>query len=140
MPGVVQTQDRRARRAAVMPLLKPEIEKALRFARRTVNGLVVVLALPSLWISPKINADQSGASSTRNNLTSSLGRSYTSCPEEAHNSHTCAVEIRCYGGSTRVLLIWRLSDYRGSRRREDRASPTIVTSPVSESHWRFSSR
>lgn len=35
------------------PLLKPEIEKAVRFAKRTVHGLVVVLARPPLRIAKR---------------------------------------------------------------------------------------
>lgn len=39
--------DGRARQAAVIPLPKPEVEKELRFAKRTVNGLVGHLRAPS---------------------------------------------------------------------------------------------
>ena len=65
-----------------------EIEKALRFAKRTVNDLVVVLARPSLRIAPKINPDEQGARSTRNNLSCFSGHNSPPARKRAHNSHT----------------------------------------------------
>jgi len=82
-----------------------EIEKALLFAKRTVNDLVVVLARPSLRIAPKINPDKSGARSTPTSLSCFSGHNSPPARERAHNSHTRAVKIKLNRGSRGVLLI-----------------------------------
>lgn len=92
-------------------LRSDEIEKALRFAKRTANSLVVV-ARPRLRISPK---DEPGARSARNNQ-SRFSRQIHFLPGNQHTTCTHgAVKIRFYRGSKRVSLIGRLSDYRSSR-------------------------
>ena len=101
--------DGRARQAAVIPLPKPEIEKELRFAKRTVNGLVVVLARPRLRIAPKIDADEPSARSARAICPASRAIIHL-LPGNEHTTRTHgAVKIRFYRGLRGVLLIGRLS-------------------------------
>jgi hypothetical protein len=76
-----------------------------------------------------LSADKPGARSTRK-ICRAFRAIINPCPKPAHNSHTCAAEIRLHRDLRGVLLIRRLSDYRSSRRGKDRASPHIVTNPV----------
>jgi len=93
-------------------LLKPEIEKALRFAKRIVNGLVVLLARPRLRIAPKTDADGLRARSARTINPASRVIIHL-LPGNEHTPRTHgAVKIRFYRVSRGVLLIGRLSDYR----------------------------
>jgi hypothetical protein len=88
-----------------------EIEKVLRFAKRTVNDLVVVLARPSLQIAPKINADEPGARFTRNNL-SCFGRK-TLVPERRNHAGLWLIDGVRSTSSAEVfdtsVLSWGLS-------------------------------
>ena len=55
-----------------------------------MNGLVVVLARPGLRIAPKINADEPGARSTRNNLSCLSGDTDSPDPERGTQlAHLC---------------------------------------------------
>lgn len=85
---LIETEDSGARRAAVIALLQLEIEKALRLAERTMDGLVVVFARTGLRLAPEINADKPGALSARNNLPCFLGLRIPLARKRAHNSHT----------------------------------------------------
>jgi hypothetical protein len=51
-----------------IPLLEFQIQEALRFAERTVDGLVQVLARTGFGIAHLIDADEPRALSSRNNL------------------------------------------------------------------------
>ena len=52
----------------LIALLQPKAEKPLRPAKRTVDGLVVVLARPGLRVTPLLVADEPCARSARNDL------------------------------------------------------------------------
>ena len=51
-----------------MPSLQPQIEKTLRLTKRTMNGLVVILAPTDLRIAPEVHADEPSALAAPNNL------------------------------------------------------------------------
>ena len=50
---LVEADDRGARDTAVVALLQLEIQESLRFAKRTMNGLVVVFARPVCGSRPR---------------------------------------------------------------------------------------
>jgi len=66
---LVESNRHRAWRSCHIPLLELQVEGTLRFAERTVDGLVVVLSRPRLRIASLINADKPRALSARNDLT-----------------------------------------------------------------------
>jgi hypothetical protein len=65
---LVESNGSRAWRSWRIPLLELQVEEALSFPERTVDGLVVVLARPGLRIASLIDADKPRALSTRNDL------------------------------------------------------------------------
>lgn len=81
-----------SRRAVEVPLLKLQIEEALRLAERSVDGLVQVLARPGLRFATLVDADKPSARSTRDNLSKLTGHGSPPACNGAHNRHT-----RCHG-------------------------------------------
>jgi hypothetical protein len=53
---------------SLLPSLQPQIEKTLRLTKRTMNGLVVILAPTDLRIAPEVHADEPSALAAPNNL------------------------------------------------------------------------
>jgi hypothetical protein len=85
-------------------LLQLEIQEPLRFAERTVDGLVQILARPRLRIAPEINADKPGTLAARNDLPCFSGHSNTSWLETGTQlAHLCGGD-QVLSGSERDVI------------------------------------
>jgi len=88
---------------------------SLRFRNRCAlwNGPWMVclkyLRVPGLRVAPKINADKPGACPARNDLPCFRAMGILPGPKQAHNSHTCAVEVRFYSYSRGLSLMREFS-------------------------------